>query len=194
VLLIGALFSLAVFLTYLAVGLGFFAALRAAAAFPVVSAALRWVLVAVLVGFAGLSIYDFARIRSGRPTEILLQLPRGLKRRIHQSIRTRTRSAALAGSSLALGFFVSVFEFACTGQVYLPTLAYLVRLRREPVALLLLALYNLAFILPLLAVFAASWLGVGSPRITAFFQRRMGAVKLGLGLFFLALAAFTLAG
>ncbi len=194
VLIIGVLFSLSVFLTYLSVGLGFFAALRAASAYATVALVLRWLLVAVLITFAAASLYDFLLIKRGRPTEILLQLPTALKKRIHASIRTRVRTAALAGSSLVLGFLVSIFEFACTGQVYLPTLAYLVRLERQPQALALLVLYNLAFIAPLLGVFAASYLGVGSERVTRLFQRHMAAVKMGLAVFFLGLAVFTLAG
>ena len=89
---------------------------------------------------------------------------------------------------------MSIFEFACTGQVYLPTLAYLVRVRRQASAVGLLVLYNACFILPLLVVFTASWLGVSSARVTALFQKRMGAVKLGLAAVFLGLAAFTLWG
>jgi cytochrome c biogenesis protein CcdA len=192
VLLIGALFSLSVFLTYLAVGLGLFAALRAASAVPLVARILRWVLVVVLVVFAGLSLYDFAVIRRGEPSKILLQLPSALKRQIHKSIRTQARAAALAGGSLLLGFLVSIFEFACTGQVYLPTLAYLARTRRQASAIWLLVLYNACFILPLLAVFAASWFGVSSGRIAALYQKRMAAVKLGLAAVFLGLAAFTI--
>jgi hypothetical protein len=179
VLVIGALFSLAVFLTYLAIGFGFFAALRAASVVPLVSTILRWALVAALVAFAGMSLYDYMLIRKGRPTEILLQLPAALKRRIHASIRTRVRTAALAGSSLVLGFLVSVFEFACTGQVD---------------AIGLLVLYNLCFVTPLLVVFGASWLGVSSGRITALFQAHMGKVKLGLAAVFIGLAVFTLVG
>jgi cytochrome c biogenesis protein CcdA len=194
VLLIGALFSAAVFLTYFLIGLGFFAALRAANAVPLISMVLRWVLVAVLAVFAGLSVYDYTRIRAGRPAEILLQLPTALKKRIHTSIRSRVRTAALAGSSLVLGFLVSIFEFACTGQVYLPTLAWLVRVQRRPFAVLLLALYNLCFILPLLVVFAGSYWGVSSARITAGFQKHMGKVKLGLAAVFVGLAVFTLVG
>jgi cytochrome c biogenesis protein CcdA len=194
VLVIGLLFSLSVFVTYLAVGLGFFTALRAAAGYAAVSLVLRWILFAVLLVFAGLSIYDFFKIRAGKPAEIVLQLPLGLKQRIHAAIRSRVRTAAIAGSSLVLGFLVSIFEFACTGQVYLPTLAYLVRIRENTRALPLLLLYNLGFIAPLLAVFAAAYLGVGSKAITRFFQNHMAAVKVGLAVFFLGLAAFTLAG
>jgi cytochrome c biogenesis protein CcdA len=194
VLLIGAVFSLSVFLTYFGIGLGFFAALRAASAAPVVSLVLRWALVLVLAVFSGLSIYDFTLIRAGRPGEMLLQLPSALKRRIHSSIRGRVRTTALVGSSLVLGFLVSIFEFACTGQVYLPTLGVLARLHRQADALALLALYNICFIVPLLVVFGASYLGVSSGRITAFFQAHMGAMKLVLAAVFIGLAVFTLVG
>jgi cytochrome c biogenesis protein CcdA len=194
VLVIGALFSLAVFLSYFLIGLGFFAALRAATAVPLVSVLLRWVLVGVLFVFAGLSVYDYTRIRAGHPAEMLLQLPASFKKRIHASIRSRVRIAALAGSSLALGFLVSVFEFACTGQVYLPLLGSFARMHRQLDGLGLLALYNLCFIAPLLVVFGASYMGVSSGRITALFQARMGLVKIGLAVFFVGLAVFTLVG
>jgi cytochrome c biogenesis protein CcdA len=194
VLLIGALFTMAVFLTYLGIGYGLFAVLRAASAVSIVSLVLRWALAAVLTVFAGLSVYDYALIRQGRPTRILLQLPAALKRQIHASIRTRVRSAALAGSSIVLGFLVSIFEFACTGQVYLPMLAYLVRMRGGITALALLLLYNLCFIVPLLIVFGASYLGVTSGRITTLFQAHIGKVKLSLAGVFVALAVFTLVG
>jgi len=194
VLVIGAMFSLAVFLTYLGIGFGLFAALRAASAVAIISVLLRWVLVILLFVFAGLSVYDYALIRGGRPTEMLLQLPSALKRQIHSSIRTRVRTAALVGSSLVLGFLVSVFEFACTAQVYLPTLAYLARVHRQFDAVGLLVLYNLCFIAPLLVVFGGSYYGVSSTRITAFFQAHMGKVKLGLAFVFAGLAVFTLVG
>jgi cytochrome c biogenesis protein CcdA len=194
VIVIGALFSFAVFLSYFLIGLGLFTALRAAAAVSIVSVLLRWVLVGVLFVFAGLSVYDYTRIRAGHPTEMLLQLPASFKKRIHASIRSRVRLAALAGSSLVLGFLVSVFEFACTGQVYLPLLGYLARMQGRASAVGLLALYNFFFILPLLVVFGASYLGVSSGRITTVFQAHMGKVKLGLAVVFLGLAVFTLVG
>jgi cytochrome c biogenesis protein CcdA len=191
VLAVGLLFSLAVFLTYLGAGFGLFAALRAAGSVALVSAILRWALVAVLALLAALSLVDYARIRAGRPAEILLQLPKALKLRIHASIRVRAKTAALAGSSLVLGFLVSIFEFACTGQVYLPTLAYLARGPGGARAAGLLVLYNLCFIAPLLAVFGAAYFGVGSKRITSLFQRRMGATKIALAAVFAALAVLT---
>ncbi len=192
ILVIGAAFSLSVFLSYFAIGLGLFAALRAAAGVPVVSQVLRWVLVVALAGCAVLSVRDYALIRAGRPGDMVLQLPTALKRRIHESIRTRVRAVAIAGSSLVLGFLVSIFEFACTGQVYLPTLAWLARTGDRPRAIGLLLLYNLAFVAPLLVVFGASWAGVGSAGLARLFRAHAGKVKLGLAAVFAGLAALTL--
>jgi cytochrome c biogenesis protein CcdA len=194
ILIIGGLFSAAVFATYFLVGMGLFAALRAANVVPLGAALLRWALVAVLAVFAALSVYDYTLVRRGRSKEMLLQLPAFLKRRIHDSIRVTARSGLLVASSLLLGFLVSIFEFACTGQVYLPTLAYLARQPGRSDAVGLLVLYNAAFIVPLLVVFAASYAGTGQARLVAFFQRRLGAVKIGLAILFAGLAVLTLVG
>ena len=90
-----------------------------------------------------------------------------------------------------MGFFVSVFELACTGQIYFPTIAYLVKSDGGARNYLFLVLYNVGFIVPLLAVFALTYTGVSSKRITVFFRRRMGVVKLATAMLFAGLAALT---
>jgi cytochrome c biogenesis protein CcdA len=191
VLQIGLFFSAAVFVTYLMIGLGFFQAIRLASAFPIVAAVIRWILVAVLLAFAALSLYDYFQIRSGRTDKVMLQLPQPIKRRLHRDIKSRTRSAALIASSLVLGFLVSIFELACTGQVYFPTLVYLHQVRREVGSFSYLLLYNFAFILPLLIVFALSYWGISSQRLSRWVQGSMKPVKLLLAGLFLALALLT---
>ncbi len=47
----------------------------AASAFPIVAALIRWILIAVLLAFAALSLYDYFQLRSGRTDGALLQLP-----------------------------------------------------------------------------------------------------------------------
>jgi len=188
---IGVCFTAAVFLTYLAIGAGLLQGVRLAGAFPVVGAALRWLLIAGLAVLAALSLYDYYLVRSGRSKEILLQLPDRFKQRIHRDIRERSRAAGLAASSLALGFLVAVFELACTGQVYFPTLVYLVRIRPDAGSFFYLLLYNLGFILPLGAVFLLAYLGVGSQRLAAFARRSLAGVKLALAVLFLGLAVLT---
>jgi cytochrome c biogenesis protein CcdA len=191
ILWIGACFTAAVLLTYLAIGAGLLQGLRLAGAFPVVASALRWLLIAGLAVLAGLSLYDYFLVRAGRSQDILLQLPEAFKQRIHRDIRERSRAAGLAASSLALGFLVAVFELACTGQVYFPTLIYLVRVRPGAGSFFYLLLYNLGFILPLGAVFLLAWLGVGSQRLSAFARRSLAGVKLALAALFVGLAVLT---
>jgi cytochrome c biogenesis protein CcdA len=191
VLQIGLFFSAAVFVTYLMIGLGFFQAVRVTTAFPIVAAVIRWVLIAVLLAFAGLSLYDYVQLRSGRTDKVLLQLPQPIKRRLHRDIKSRTRSAALIASSLVLGFLVSLFELACTGQVYFPTLVYLHQVRQGAGSLSYLLAYNFAFILPLLVIFALSYLGISSQKLTRWVQGSMKPVKLLLTGLFLGLAVLT---
>jgi cytochrome c biogenesis protein CcdA len=191
VLQIGLFFSTAVFVTYLMIGLGFFQAIRLASAFPIVAAVIRWILVAVLLAFAALSLYDYFQLHSGRTDKVMLQLPQPIKRRLHRDIKSRSRSAALIASSLVLGFLVSIFELACTGQVYFPTLVYLHQVRREVGSFSYLLLYNFAFILPLLIVFALSYWGISSQRLSRWVQGSMKPVKLLLAGLFLGLAVLT---
>jgi hypothetical protein len=190
VLQIGLFFSLAVFASYFLIGLGLFQALRAAQAFPLIAQVIKWILFAGLLALAALSMYDFFALRSGRTDKVLLQLPQAFKKRIHRTIRTRVRSLALISSALVLGFLVSVFELACTGQVYFPTIAYLVQVKRTSGYGYLL-LYNAGFIFPLLVVFALTYLGISSKAVTATFQKGMKFVKLSLAVLFLGLAAIT---
>jgi cytochrome c biogenesis protein CcdA len=191
ILLIGACFTAAVFLTYLAIGAGLLQGVRLAGAFPVVSAALRWLLIAGLTVLAALSLYDYFLIRCGRSKDILLQLPDRFKQRIHRDIRKRTRAAGLAASSLVLGFLIAVFELACTGQVYFPTLVYLVRVRPDAGSFFYLLLYNLGFILPLGVIFLLAYFGVASQRLAGFARRSLAGVKLALAALFLGLAVLT---
>ena len=59
-------------------------------------------------------------------------------------------------------------------------------------SLIYLLLYNFAFILPLLVVFALSYWGVSSQSFTGWMQRSMKTVKLLLAALFVGLAVLTL--
>jgi cytochrome c biogenesis protein CcdA len=188
ILVIGIFFTVSVFITYYLIGLGFFHALRAAESVPLIGLIIKWTLVGVLAVFAGLSLYDYYLVKTNRSTEILLQLPETIKKQLHKSIRTYVKSAALIGSSVVLGFLVSVFELACTGQVYFPTITYYLQVQKNVSLYFFLAVYNLCFILPLVIVFIFTYAGISSKKITESFQKNMGAVKLGTAILFVGLA------
>ena len=191
ILIIGIFFTVSVYVTYYLVGLGFFGVLRAAESFQTVSTVIRWLLVAVLLVFAFLSFLDYLKIRKNRANKIILQLPKSMKKRIHKSVRNYTRSTALVGSSIIMGFLVSVFELGCTGQIYFPTITYMIKTEGGMSGYLMLGIYNLAFIIPLAGVFLVTFRGVSSERVTVFFKRHLGTVKLVTVFLFLSLAVVT---
>jgi hypothetical protein len=55
-------------------------------------------------------------------------------------------------------------------------------------AILFLILYNLIYILPLLAIFGIIYWGVTSEQLSFFLQKRASAIKLLTSLFFFILA------
>jgi len=191
ILVIGLFFTLSVYVTYYLVGVGFFGVIRMADSFTIISMVIKWLLVAVLLIFAGLSIFDYVKIRKNKISEIILQLPKGMKKRIHKSVRTYSRSTALAGSSIIMGFLVSIFELGCTGQIYFPTITYMIKTEGAFSGYFMLALYNLAFILPLLLIFYITYRGVSSDKVTAIFQKNLGPVKLFTAVLFIVLAVIT---
>jgi len=136
--------------------------------------------------FGMLSIYDYFKARSGKTADMALQLPKFLKRRIHATIREKAKMESIIAGTLVAGFMVSIFELACTGQVYLPTIAFMVGMEGYKArAVLYLLLYNICFIIPLLVVFGVVYFGVSSHSIARIMEAKVGMVKLVLaGVFF----------
>jgi len=189
VLMAGLAFALAVFSTYLAVGLGFFQFIRRLTFMAVISQVIYGLAAALVFILGVVSLYDYVLIRRGhRPSEMKLQLPLFLKRRIHETIRKQSRSGRLALGAFITGAIVSMLELACTGQVYLPTIVFVTGvsgLRTH--AFFYLVLYNLLFILPLALVFLVSYMGVTSQQLGAVMEAHIDWVKLILGFFFFLL-------
>jgi hypothetical protein len=96
-------------------------------------------------------------------------------------------------TGLLIGFLVSLIEAACTGQVYVPILASLVKMGQVQ-ALGYLLVYNLVFIAPLIIILGLSFWGVSSQSMQGFFKNRLGAIKLLTAILFFVMAGFLLVG
>jgi hypothetical protein len=161
-LLMGSAFCLASFATYTALGFGLLRAIHTLSVFPYAQEGLRWIMVAVLGVLAILSVMDAVRFRrTGDPHQVMLQLPRRVKDRIHTVIRSRLHSHSLVLGGLTVGALVTLLESVCTGQVYVPTLVVIIRgghaAGREWAYLLL---YNTMFIVPLVLAFVLAYAGL----------------------------------
>jgi cytochrome c biogenesis protein CcdA len=190
ILVTGGFFSAAVFLTYLLIGVLFFQFSRALLNTRWVSVLIHVLLLGVLAILAILSAADFFRCRKGRATEITLQLPDSLKARIRERIRKYARSRL--GVSLAafvLGVVIAGMELACTGQVYIPIVTMISEPRYRGAAVSYLIVYNVAFVVPLVAVFLLVAFGVTSERLGVLFTRHVALVKFGFTALFVAMAA-----
>ncbi len=187
VLLAGAAFALGIFLTYLGVGFGM---LKFLATLPFLDAASRWIYgitAALCLLLAAGSLYDWWQARRGKATEMRLTMPTRLRRWVNQAIRERANAQAFVPVTFVTGVVVSIIELACTGQVYLPTILFVLGVPgMQAQAGLYLALYNLMFILPLVVVFVLVYFGTTSQQLGLFIHRHTAKVKLATaGLFFL---------
>ncbi len=189
-LLTGAAFILAVFIAYLSAGLVLYKVLEGLSRFTWIQKWMNYVFAAFALLAAFLSFRDAALASRGRMDQMTLQLPGFLKSRIRDSIRAGAKARRFIIAAFVTGLVVSLLELACTGQVYAPII-YQIQQGRGGAVLWLLA-YNLAFILPLVIIFLATWLGLRSEHLMAFQKKHTGTVKCALGFLFIVLALLIL--
>lgn len=190
-LAMGLSFCLASFLVYLALGFGLLGVIHKLNAFPAIRLLVGRVMLTLLGVLAFLSFRDAWRFhRSGRAGDVTLQLPDGLKRRIHGVMRDRLKTGSLLLGGFVIGASVTALESVCTGQLYLPTLVVVLHLglgRARELGLLLL--YNVMFVTPLAVVFALVYQGLKTERLLDWSRRNVVPSKVALGLLFLAMMA-----
>lgn len=192
VLVVGAAFTLGVFLAYLAVGLGLYKVLGMLG--DLLTRLGRWVYGFTAVLCAGLALFsfkDFLKARQGEIGDMSLNLPHNLRKRINSVIRRGRKSETYVLGALGTGVIVSLLELACTGQVYLPTIIFVTsvpELRGRAIGYL--TLYNLLFVLPLVVVFILAYYGTTSKELSKFLQSNAATVKLGMVALFGSLAVW----
>ncbi|MEW5758575.1 MAG: DUF1573 domain-containing protein [Candidatus Omnitrophota bacterium] len=198
-IIIGLSFIFAIFLTYILIGFGIFEFVRRLSIFEPIAKIVNLVIACLSLGLGILSIYDFWIYRKTKDVnKILLQLPGVVKQKIHETIRStidvRKKNKdekhvfRLILSAFICGVLVSLFESVCTGQLYLPTIAYIFKTTTFKLkALGFLLLYNLMFILPLLIIFRLGIVGMTSADFADVAKRHLSGVKLAMGIMFLLL-------
>ncbi|NQT91562.1 MAG: hypothetical protein HQ559_02290 [Lentisphaerae bacterium] len=193
-LLMGISFCLASFLTYTALGFGLLRVLHTFSGFPTLRHIVDGVLVLSLAVLAWLSFRDAYRYKTTRdPGEVTLQLPRRVKLKIHDIMRSRLRSGNLVAGGLVIGTAVTALESVCTGQVYVPTMVVVIKSGGPATrAWLYLLLYNTMFVTPLVCAFILTYRGLRAETLLQWSKRNVVTSKMLLGAFFLAMAALIL--
>lgn len=195
IILVGTAYCLSVFVAYVLIGLGLFNFLYAMRSFYYVMITFKWLTIALCALFLVLSLYDFIVYTiTKNHNKILLQLSKGNKEYIHKVMRVflkdkQSSAWRLVAAAVCVGFVVSLVEAICTGQVYLPTIALILKESSTHFwrAMTYLIVYNLMFIVPLVLILVLSILGYESATFNRFFKKHLGLTKLLLCLLFLGL-------
>jgi len=195
ILELGLSFSIGTFIAYILLGVGLSGAGKSIQNLSNKLQMVFYTSLAVVFSVASfLSFYDAIRLGQGR--KVILQLPLRVKRWIHHEIRERlTSSEKIMMSGFITGFLVSSMEFLCTGQIYLPTILYMIRESETTFkAFMFLIIYNLFFILPILGMVLSIYYGISVKKIENLVKKvkMMRGAKFVMGVLFMFFAFYML--
>ncbi len=190
ILIVGASFIVGFGVSYFLLGVGLFNVVSKWKYFDDISKWVYLVTAIITFVFAILTISDYFKARKGNTGDMALQLSGVEKRTIHSLLRN-PRVQGTAIFSFLVSFPVSIVSFSCTGQTYLPTIVYIYSIPTlKSKATLYLLLYNIMFVLPLIAIVYVVYRGASSQKITEWFKRNLATVKLWTGIVFFALCGY----
>ena len=189
ILLIGLFFCLGTFVAYYGIGIGILKFVYTIDSIKILGIVFYGLLVAMSIYLAILNIKDYVSIKKGNYGDIKNQLSSNSKKRIHNFIKKKATGKVLYLSAFLSAFVISFFEFFCTGQIYLPMITYMIRLNINSMGnYILLAIYNLAFILPLVVITIVIHYGKEVIDISQVLLNKLNLVKLMGAIFFIFVA------
>lgn len=203
-IIVGLFFIFSIFLTYILIGIGIFGFLYRLKNLWLVARVFNLIIGIFSIILGVLAVYDFFKFKQTKSTDrLVLQLPTAVKNQIHSVIGLHYRKSRessrerrllifrLVLSALITGFLVSLLETICTGQIYLPTISFVLKTTHLKLSALgYLLLYNLMFILPLLAIFFLSLWGLTTQQFAKVLKKHLLSIKILMAGVFFALGIF----
>lgn len=173
-LMIGLIYISVIFVVYYLAGLGLLSFVHSIAItkfFYIAAACLSIV-------FGLINIKDFFWYGKG----ITLAIPESKKEILNKYIMRASVPAAII-----LGVLVALFELPCTGGVYLAIISLLADRNTILQAAGYLFIYNIIFIVPLLAIILGVYYGIPPERVEKWRQGQKKLMRLTIGLIMIAL-------
>lgn len=191
ILIVGWIYAAATFLTYFIIGAGLMHFLMYLTFLPYALRIIYAVTIVFCLLLAFVNINDYRMLKKGEMAAVKTQLPKYLKSTIYRLIQRKTNPKYLYISTFLISVIVSLIDFLCTGQIYLPTLTYL--LSTDPTRISLygyLAIYNASFILPIIVVFHAVYFGKTTITTSLAITKKLPAIKILATVFYLSVASY----
>lgn len=178
IIYVGAAFAAGTFLTYFFIGLNIFKVME-------IASKISWLIIVIYLATIFLSSFiiylntkDFINIRKGKIENIKNQLSSNQKSKIHKYLNKLTNSRNIIFYGLILGIILTLLEFTCTGQVYVPTLSYMISSGKGIVPYLYLFVYNFMFIVPLIIVCVISYINKSTNKIMNLLYSKLSYIKM----------------
>lgn len=190
----GLAFLAGCFLTYFALGLGLLKLLGSLVALREWRRAIDLLLMSGMVGLAALSFRDALRYhRTGQGADVFLKLPPGMQNLVHRIMQGGLRSHHWVLGGFGIGVAVTLLESVCTGQVYVPALAMMLKSGHTVWrCTFYLLVYNAVFVMPLLIVLWLTCAGLRTAALVAWSRHNVVASKILLGGVFVGLTILML--
>lgn len=178
----GLLFSLAVFISYLLMGLGVYKVITIFNLPSIISIMVG--ILAVLIGLADLKdAFWHGKI-------FLMEVPINWRPKMQEILRRVTSPIGAMGA----GFLVSLFLLPCTSGPYVVILGLMSQNGGVSKALPLLILYNVIFILPMIVITLAMYFGMRMKKLEEWRQRNIRLLHAVAGIIMILVGAYLLRG
>jgi hypothetical protein len=201
IFLTGMSFAAGVYMAYFFLGLGLTGILVTVKGLSIVSKLLYILIGMLTILLAVLSFKDYIALRkysilnkNGPMPKVSLKLPKSFLMKIMNITEKHSKLKYFVVFAFVTGIIISGLEFVCTGQIYLPTIMYMLNAAAtRSKAVGYLALYSLMFVIPLLLVFSLFFWGINSEKMEKFGKKHYKTVKIFNALIFLFFSVYMLA-
>lgn len=176
---LGLVYIIAIYLTYLGIGLSLFKAIHLFGIPHLVTKIGAWIV--IIVGIWGLKDSIFP----GKTNILTIPVK---SRQLIASWATR----ATIPAAIVAGFLVGVTEFPCSGAVYVATLTLLAAKVTFAKGLLYLLLYNFMFVLPLIIILLVTTNRMITEKLINIDETNSGRIRIASALIMIAVGVVIL--
>ena len=181
---ISFIFISAIYISYFLFGTILYQALSSLTGIAPILEIVPWVIVGISIVVVILNLYDFIVTLLKKYDKVKNQLPNRIQRFNRKLMETFTKkleegSLMIYVIAFFIGVVISFTEFLCTGQAYFTAILHLIHFSNHVGrGLLLLAIYNLIFVLPLIIIALVAVRTKSVIRVSSFMRKNLHWIKL----------------
>jgi cytochrome c biogenesis protein CcdA/glutaredoxin len=193
---ISFIFISAIYISYFLFGTLLYQTLSSLSGIAPILEIVPWVIVSISIIVVILNLYDFIVTTLKKYDKVKNQLPSKIQkfnRRLMETFTKKLEEGSLMIYVIAffIGVVISFTEFLCTGQAYFTAILHLIHFSSHVGrGLLLLAIYNLIFVLPLIVIALVAVKTKSVIRVSSFMRKNLHWIKLFNVIVFLAIIIY----